>query len=216
MFPARLYPDFPRYYLSRTPSRLELLQAALASQAVQLAAIQTAANVAASNAAAAAASASGLSVAINSVATAVAALGTQPITIVSPVSGSNPPSLVLCRGDDYNVTTAQQVVFSIPLAPALSGNVSSVMLYVRTSSADRCQTTRFSRLLSQALDLTSGITITGTAQLLAFSVTHAQTGNLPIDPTGMKAFYEVVATFTDASVRTLVTGPCIVTGSVTW
>ena len=216
MFPTRLYPDFPCYYLSRTPSRLELIQAALASQAVQLAAIQTAANFAASNAAAAASSASGLSAAVNSMATAVAALGTQPITIVSPVSGGNPPSLVLCRGDDYNATTVQPVVFSIPPAPVLTGNVSAVMLYVRTSSADRVQSTRYSRLLSQALDLTNGITITGTAQLLAFSLTHEQTGNLPIDLTGMKAFYEVVATFTDASVRTLVTGPCVVTGSVRW
>ena len=146
--------------------------------------------------------------AIRSVAATVAALGSQPITIVSPVSGSNPPSLVLCRGDDYNATTAQRVVFSIPPTPVLAGNASTVVLFIRAAGTDRVQSTRYSTLLSQALDLMDGLTATATAQVLAFSLTHKQTANLPIDSTGTKALYEVVATFTDGSVRTLVTGPC--------
>ena len=166
MFPARLYPDFPPCYLSRTPSRMELIQAALASQVGQLTAIQTA---------------------IASVAVAVAALGSEPITIVSPVSGSNPPSLVLCRGDDYNATTAQQVVFSIPPTPVLAGNASTVMLFIRAAGIERVQSTRYSTLLSQALDLTNGLTTTATAQVLTFPLTHKQTANLLIDPTGTRA-----------------------------
>ena len=154
MFPARLYPDFPPCYLSRraVTSGVDPSGTGKPGRAVD-----------------------GDPDGERSVAATVAALGSQPITIVSPVSGSNPPSLVLCRGDDYNATTVQQVVFSIPLTPVLAGHASTVMLYLRAAGTERVQSTRYSTLLSQALDLENGLTTTATAQVLTFPLTHKQT-----------------------------------------
>lgn len=143
-------------------------------------------------------------------------LASGTVTLVSPVSADNPPILRLVRGDDYNDTTLLPVAFSSTSWPTLSAvTCSALVFYIRRTEANRNQSERYSTLLTLPLDPATNVITDGTLQTITFELTHTQTRNLLVD-SGARQFYEILATFTDGSMRTLVTGPVVVTGTVRW
>ena len=120
-----------------------------------------------------------------------------PINIISPVSADTRPTLTIIRGDAYNPTTAQRIIFTANGIPSLT--TAEVMLRIYATNGLKL-------VLADVATIVSGTTL----QTITFDLAGHQTYKLTPDSSGKLQSYEVVAKYLDGSARTIVLGPCVV------
>jgi len=133
--------------------------------------------------------------------------GIASVVMSGPVAADT-QTLTLVKGDDYNATTHQEVVFDVDGCPELGvGDVAT--LYVRSAK----KLNALIRATAVSVAVTDALMV---SQQFVFVLHGTQTHKLTADATGALQVFEVVVKFADGSQRTIVRGPCVVIDAIRW